>query len=259
MDKLKALSLLGLPTDATDDAILAAYRQRVTDLKMQLSNAPAPMKPVYEKNLAETETAFQVLSAGSHDWLPSAERVSAKNTPVGIPAATGAQGFGDHAKQATASGGFLQTSNKWLFAVALLSLAAAAFFGVQWGKMKSGTKALVGEGSIVSLQKSLVGGDFTIENAGEETIYIVHFAVAYFDFAVGEIKTYDKTYKEGEYKELKSGGNLKTKGIDGDNEIFPGTAFLYTIVCFNRNGEPGIFSGTLEKGQSVAINIESKL
>lgn len=122
---------------------------------------------------------------------------------------------------ATASGGFLQTSNKWLFAVALLSLAAAAFFGVQWGKMKSGTKALVGEGSIVSLQKSLVGGDFTIKNVGEEPIYIVHFAVAYFDFNTGEMKTYQKSYKEGEYegKEIKPDGNLKTAYEDFPNSV----------------------------------------
>ncbi len=255
MDKLKALSLLGLPADALEDAILSAYRQRVTDLKMQLSNAPAPMKPVYEKNLAETEAAFQALSAGSHDWLPSAERVNAKNTPVGIPAVRGEQANGDNSKQATASGGFLQTSNKWLFAITLLSLAAAAFFGVQWSKMNNEIKEMVGQGSVESLKKSLEGGEFTIENAGEESIYIIAYAVAYFDFTTGEMKTYPKSYKEGEYKEIKPGGNLKTKHVEGNDVVFPGTAFLYTIVYGNREGVPGILSGTLKKGQPVQINI----
>jgi hypothetical protein len=241
MDKTTACETLGIHAAATESEITIAYKAKVTEINLQIANAPSHMKPIYERNKAEVEAAYQSLknTVVRADLLPSPDKTPNTPAPTITPQAP---------PPLPAVGARPAGIPGWLYGFALAALAVAVYFGLQWYDMRKEA----GDLNIVALKQSLEGGELVVGNTGAEIFYLVSFSAIYFED--GEMKTYSHTYTEA--KEVPPGASVKTIQIQGNRKIFSGKAFAYTLVCGDQNGNVIPFSGLLTKeDRGIDINI----
>lgn len=137
--------MLDIESDADLATIQRAYKEKTTDLRQRVSDAPSHLKPDFEARLQLIERAYQWLAVESmpRDWLPAAERVSvagAGDKQIGSPALR--RQFFKLPKTSIRLQIFRQKSAKWFFGGMILCLSLAAYFGIKANTLSQENKKL---------------------------------------------------------------------------------------------------------------------
>lgn len=271
MTRDEALSLLGLPENATTDAVQARYGEVYNDHQLRLTNAPTPnLKKLYQKNLEEVNEALQVLLGGSAGAvlkeLPSSAPVYDAGGSTPPPARTAAQRPAaakgkSAAKQGGASWGLVTGLGIGLVA----GITAAAYFGLRHlddQKELDGLRPLTAqvqqlEQRIAEKKERFVSGKLKLRNTGTRPFKLLYVIATYAD-AEGHLKKFEDT--EPRNLEVRGGSTVEPTLVDGGRVIWDGSAVAFSFVL-DIPGQTcpithsGILSNELKDG-SVNLNFD---
>jgi hypothetical protein len=251
----EAAAILNVSIDANIDEVKKKYRELYSDYQVRLTNAPtANLKKKYQENLQKIEAAFKVLCPGASlddlQDLPSAEpshghllettpkrqsRPDEKSTiaPAQGPAKTG-----------------LTLPILILLMIAVVSAAAAAFFGLKLLKTDEGAKILEQQFQKAQTEKTsaverlslLEQGAFCIQNNSKEPFKITILLATYLK-QNGKYATFHSGLHNYPTWEVRPRQKLKLEYVKGGDMIWDGTTLYYAMEV-EYKGYKLLVSGT---------------
>jgi negative regulator of sigma E activity len=249
MDKSEAIHILNIESDADLATIQRAYKEKTTDLRQRVSDAPSHLKPDFEARLQLIERAYQLLAVESmpRDWLPAAERVSAgagdKQSEVPGIAAPVFQA----AKDQHQASDFWQKSAKWFFGGMILCLSLAAYFGIKANTLSQENKKLkpLAE-KLTRVEKLTQQGKFIVTNSGNEPFSIYGGTAWYLKDTT--LVSYTKALETPVL--LKPGANHDFKEFHGAEKTYNGDV-LFWAITYEYGGVGTFHSGVCHDKEGI--------